>query len=240
MKKALVIGINYTNTEQELKGCIADATNIHKLLLQNEYNHKNVKLLTDNTAIKPTKFNIEQHLKWLFNNSVEGDTLFLYFSGHGSQVRDTNGDERDGKDEVLVPLDFKTKSVITDDFINKELSVVPKGVNVIAIFDCCHAGSILDLPFLIRQDAPNRFSFIRENNNDVKANVFCLSGCLDHQVSIEINGQGVMTSALLATYRPTNTLSILRNINNIVSKQSKQSVCLGLSRTKLIEKQFVL
>ena len=36
-----------------------------------------------------------------------GDNLFMHYSGHGGSMRDDNGDEKDGMDETLVPLDYQ-------------------------------------------------------------------------------------------------------------------------------------
>ena len=36
-------------------------------------------------------------------------------SGHGGQTKDRDGDEVDGFDEVIYPLDFKTNGHIVDD-----------------------------------------------------------------------------------------------------------------------------
>lgn len=36
-------------------------------------------------------------------------------SGHGGQTQDLDGDEDDGYDEVIYPVDFKTAGHITDD-----------------------------------------------------------------------------------------------------------------------------
>ena len=44
-----------------------------------------------------------------------GDYLFFHYSGHGGQQADKDGDEADGKDETLVPLDYQTAGQITDD-----------------------------------------------------------------------------------------------------------------------------
>lgn len=41
-----------------------------------------------------------------------GDTVFIYFSGHGTQVPDDNGDEADGIDECLLPYDFLGPDVV--------------------------------------------------------------------------------------------------------------------------------
>lgn len=57
-------------------------------------------------------------------------------------------DDVTGMDETLVPLDFQTEGMISDDEIH-EIVVAPlaAGVKLTAITDCCHSGSILDLPY---------------------------------------------------------------------------------------------
>jgi hypothetical protein len=42
--------------------------------------------------------------------AAPGDHLFFFYSGHGSQMVDEEGDEEDGRDECLVPLDMVTVS----------------------------------------------------------------------------------------------------------------------------------
>ena len=60
MKKALLIGINYTNTSYELQGCINDALHL-STILQTKYGFQenNISLLLDdNMHIVPNKKNI--------------------------------------------------------------------------------------------------------------------------------------------------------------------------------------
>lgn len=42
-------------------------------------------------------------------------------AGHGGSVKDTSGDEADGMDETLVPVDYQQSGQITDDEILKEV-----------------------------------------------------------------------------------------------------------------------
>jgi len=102
-KKALLVGINYKGTSSELKGCITDVDNIKGYLLKNGYSSQNITVLTDETAIKPTRVNILKHLLELIVSDAK--TLFFHYSGHGSQTADDNGDESDGRDECLCPID---------------------------------------------------------------------------------------------------------------------------------------
>ena len=54
----------------------------------------------------------------------------------------------DGYDETLIPVDFETAGEIRDDDLYKCLvAPMKKGVTVTCVFDCCHSGTVLDLPF---------------------------------------------------------------------------------------------
>jgi hypothetical protein len=69
--------------------------------------------------------------------------------GHGGQTKDLDGDEEDGYDEVIYPVDFRTQGHIVDDEMHRIMvqSLRP-GVRLTAIFDSCHSGSALDLPYI--------------------------------------------------------------------------------------------
>jgi metacaspase-1 len=69
--------------------------------------------------------------------------------GHGGQTKDLDGDEDDGYDEVIYPVDFRTAGHIVDDEMHR-IMVAPlkPGVRLTAIFDSCHSGSALDLPYI--------------------------------------------------------------------------------------------
>lgn len=90
---------------------------------------------------------------WLVQGCQPGDSLLFHYSGHGSRQRNYNGDEVDGYDETLCPLDFETQGMIVDDEINATI-VKPliRGVKLHAIIDACHSGTVLDLPFLCRMN----------------------------------------------------------------------------------------
>lgn len=102
---------------------------------------------------RPTKHNMRMALYWLVQGCQPGDSLVFHYSGHGSQQRDYNGDEIDGYDETLCPLDYETQGMIVDDEINATIvKPLPAGVKLHAIIDACHSGTVLDLPFLCRMD----------------------------------------------------------------------------------------
>jgi len=60
-----------------------------------------------------------------------------------------DGDEEDGYDEVIYPVDFRQVGHIVDDEMHR-IMVMPlqPGVRLTAIFDSCHSGTALDLPYI--------------------------------------------------------------------------------------------
>ncbi|KAL1874210.1 hypothetical protein VTK73DRAFT_537 [Phialemonium thermophilum] len=152
-RRALLIGINYFGQEAELRGCINDVRNVSTFLIERYgYRPEDMVRLTDdqtNPVMVPTKTNILRALQWLVTDAQPNDSLFLHYSGHGGQTEDLDGDEEDGYDEVIYPVDFKEAGHIVDDQLH-DLVVRPlrPGVRLTAIFDSCHSGSVLDLPYI--------------------------------------------------------------------------------------------
>ena len=206
-KNALVIGINYIGTQQQLKGCINDANSISSLLTAEGFT--NIKLLTDNTPEKPTKKNIISEFTSLLANANSGDVIFFFYSGHGSYTQDQNNEEFTGYDQMIVPIDLKF--IVDDDLktiINKNLK---NNVTLIAMVDSCFSESVLDLKYQYL-DSLNNNNFTENNNEtDTTGNVIMISGCSDIQTSSDatINGkkQGALTWAFLETFKSNNNLT---------------------------------
>mmetsp|Transcript_2251 Transcript_2251/g.6623 ORF Transcript_2251/g.6623 Transcript_2251/m.6623 type:complete len:273 (+) Transcript_2251:234-1052(+) len=153
-KKALLIGINYVGQQGELRGCHNDVDSMLTFLKSRGFvdDSCQVKILRDNgTDEDPTHDNILAALDWLADGVAAGDTLFLHYSGHGSRVPDRDGDEGDKYDETMVPLDYESRGQLTDDVIHQKLVLnIPEGSSLTAVMDCCHSGSILDLPYNLK------------------------------------------------------------------------------------------
>jgi len=110
-------------------------------------------LMDDNTNTSPTYANIVSALARLVEASQPGDVVFTHYSGHGGKLKDQDGDEEDGYDETLIPLDYQTAGQIRDDMLFKEfVGRLREGVFATSIMDCCHSGSVLDLPFVFVAD----------------------------------------------------------------------------------------
>jgi len=111
-RKALLIGINYSDAHAQLKGCVNDAWNINCLLRHSlKYQEDQVRLLIDGEngmppkeARRPTRAKIIAGLQWLVRGVQPGDCLFLLFCGFGAQHPQSPGS--DMQEAYLVPSDF--------------------------------------------------------------------------------------------------------------------------------------
>ncbi|KAK9788038.1 putative Metacaspase-1 [Seiridium cardinale] len=152
-RKALLIGINYIGQKNQLRGCINDVRNLATFLIE-RYNYKleDMVILSDDQSDpvrQPTKANIIRAMGWLVQGARPNDSLFLHFSGHGGQTEDLDGDEDDGYDEVIYPVDFRVAGHIVDDDIhNMVVKPLVQGCRLTAIFDSCHSGTVMDLPYV--------------------------------------------------------------------------------------------
>ncbi|CDK25715.1 unnamed protein product [Kuraishia capsulata CBS 1993] len=151
-KKALLVGINYIGTNNQLNGCINDVTNVSQFLERNcGFTKDNMVILVEtntNRRAVPLRQNIIDGMKWLVKDAKPNDSLFFHYSGHGGQTKDLDGDEYDGNDETIYPLDFEQSGMIVDDEMHQLLvDTLPAGVRLTALFDSCHSGSALDLPY---------------------------------------------------------------------------------------------
>ncbi|QBM88042.1 Caspase domain-containing protein [Metschnikowia aff. pulcherrima] len=152
-KKALLIGINYYGTKNELRGCVNDVKNMSRFLNQYYgYLYDDMVILTDDqreNARLPTRANIIRAMQWLTKNASPNDSYFFHMSSHGGLVPDQDGDEESGFDSCVYPLDFETAGPIIDDEMH-DLMVkpLPPGCRLVALFDACHSGTALDLPFV--------------------------------------------------------------------------------------------
>lgn len=219
VKKALLIGINYTGTPSALNGCINDTIHLKEFLINNKlFENNDFTVMTDNETenLLPTKKNIESMLNELvsFANMHQDKKrveMFLSYSGHGAYIPDLNGDEDDGRDEVLCPLDYYTSGFIVDDYLKAEfIDKLPSNVHLVIMVDACHSGTAFDLRYNLLNDNKNHIKLSK--NKNTKCHVIMISGCLDNQTSADAylmqNGgyvykfQGAMTASFISSYRP--------------------------------------
>jgi len=198
-KKALLIGINYTGTQNALYGCINDVNCIKERIIKEGFTDNNINIITDLTSKKATRTNILTEFKNLLINSQAGDLLVFVYSGHGSYTIDRNGDERNGYDEMIVSCDLQ--GILDDELKSLIQTYLKSDVTLFALFDSCFSGSVLDLKYQYL-DSLN-YDTYTENSKDLETNgnVFMISGCTDQQTSADavINGKanGAMIWSLL-------------------------------------------
>lgn len=155
-RRAVMIGINYVGDNPgELRGCHNDVHNMKDYIKDcHGFTDDDIVLLMDdgeNTS--PTSANILAAFRKLASEAEPGDACFVHYSGHGCSIRDDEREEADGNDEALCPVDYQEAGVLRDDDVLKALiTPLKKGVVLTAIMDCCHSGTILDLPFIFLAD----------------------------------------------------------------------------------------
>lgn len=95
----------------------------------------------------PKKKEFLNYLQYFYQ--MTNKHLVVYYTGHGTSVRDQNGDEEDGYDEAFVFDD----GYVIDDELARLLATSGKksSCKVLLLNDCCHSGSIYDLQSAIQQ-----------------------------------------------------------------------------------------
>jgi len=165
-KKSLLIGINYRGTKDELKGCMNDVHHVKNFLRHHGFpdDPSHMVILSEdshNPAMIPTGKNMLAAMHWLVSENRPGDSIFLHYSGHGSQVKDPDGDRDSGFDDTIVPLDYKTHGQLDSDLLHRTLvTALPRGVRMTVIFDCCHSGTAIELPYVYRSDADGKVNLV--------------------------------------------------------------------------------
>lgn len=136
-KRALCIGINdYPGTDSDLSGCINDAEDWAAELADRGFS---VETLLDAEAGHAA---MHGAIAGLVEQARPGDTLVITYSGHGTWVPDSSGDEPDGRDEGLCPWDIGSTGPLLDDEIRQLFGRRAVGARIVLISDSCHSGSV--------------------------------------------------------------------------------------------------
>lgn len=254
-KKALCIGINYSGQNHALRGCVNDANNVRKWLIKyHGFRSEDIILLTDNTSERrhlPTRQNLIDAMKWLVRSARTHDSLFFHYSGHGGQVEDQDGDEIDGFDEAIFPLDYKKAGVILDDELYEIMvSRLPTGCRLTALFDSCHSGTVLDLPYIYSCQGRLKGEHVAgpwRKRRATQGDVISWSGCKDGETSADTFHDGVavgaMSNAFISTLkqRPNQSYQeLLHSVRQILGPKYNQTPQLGSSHPMDISRRFIV
>ena len=171
-RKALIVGINdYPNAP--LTACIRDATDLAKLMIENEDGSLNfeVDLVTDITR----KSQLKSKIIDLF--SQESEVALLYFSGHGL--------ENDLGGYIVTPDYVKFDEGISMDEI-LTICNISKAQHKIIILDCCHSGAM---------GSP---AIHGGTSASISEGMTVLTASKRDELSKEINGTSVFTNLLIS------------------------------------------
>lgn len=153
-KRALLIGISDYGNAMEDPNKWSNISGANDIMLL-------APLFTDQgydvTSIKDaqaTHAGITKALEKLAKVSNTGDVVYVHFSMHGQPFEDLDGDEEDGWDEALIPVDaqmtysegvYDGKNHLLDDELERHFNNIrdkigPDG-HLYVILDACHSGT---------------------------------------------------------------------------------------------------
>lgn len=184
LRRALIIGIDTYKKASNLSSCVADATEMAELLRRNEDGTRNYtcKVLLDKVDGKPiTHAVIRKECTKLFAD-FKDDVLF-YFSGHGALT--PFGGHLCAYDSSSHNWGVPMQEIVS-------MATSSKARDILIILDCCNSGDFGDPTLLGR--GPNPLAAVREDMSVIAAS-------LSRQPSLEMNGHGVFTSAVLDALR---------------------------------------
>ena len=166
---------------------------------------------------RATFANITQHLAQFVDKTEKGAIVYLHFSAHGQPVEDRDGDEEDGWDEAIVPVDayklyrkgaYEGEKHLVDDLLNQYVEklrskIGPEGFLYVVI-DACHAGTSsrgnddvtrgtrVGLSYNNKVFSPSvaKRSHYRVHATKGQSNVLFLEACRPDEVNTEIKVEG--------------------------------------------------
>lgn len=197
MKRAVCVGINnYPGIFNDLKGCVNDAKDWSALLQELGFN---VSLMLDSQA---TRTNVKAALQGLVDATHAGDIAVFTYSGHGTQVVDTNSDEGDRYDEAICLYDGN----VIDDELRVILQAIHPQGTLVVISDSCFSGSVTRLA---EEKGIPRFIFPAVSTSGRVARrpfllpeadmpELLLSGCSDNEFSYDAEFDGRPNGAMTA------------------------------------------
>lgn len=204
MNYSLHIGVNKYNpavwgSDANLRGCVADADAM--ALLAKDLGYKVSGKLLDQYA---TKANVELAIRKAAAEVLPGETFLLSYSGHGTQVHDSSGEERDRLDEAICLHD----DLLLDDELVNLLALFKEGVKINVVADTCHSEDQVRRIFPPGEEMKPRFikaivDLVRPKPAPVKvaASVIQYAACKTTEVAWDTPKGGAFTRALLEIAR---------------------------------------
>ncbi|KAI0765757.1 peptidase C14, caspase domain-containing protein [Irpex lacteus] len=182
--KALLIAIEYKwpihGSVEVLDSPHSDLFKMRNHLVEDwHYHSDNIVVLKDGPEDEvdpdmiPTRNNILREIDSLVRDIKAGDRRVFFYAGHGYQVKNRRGTERDEKDEAILtakhngpPEDTQTYDpssligqglVIDNELRLRLVRKIPPGAKLVAIADTCHSGTLFDLTWHWHCDTQDNF-----------------------------------------------------------------------------------
>ncbi|CAJ1963477.1 unnamed protein product [Sphenostylis stenocarpa] len=233
-KRAVIIGISYGHQTNSIKGSLNDAQCVKNFLISKAFPTDSMWILTDHPGERnpmriPTRYNIRMAMRWLVEGCRSGDSLWFYYSGHGSQEEDTDMDELDGYDEAICPVDYVHEGKIIDDEINATIvRPLPHGAKLHALVDTCFSGTILDLPFMCRMNRKGHYGWQDHRNRRTYKGTrgglaVCISACDDDGSAADtsafsgVESTGALTFSFIQAMQNQSNLTYGNLLNSMRS-----------------------
>lgn len=227
-KYALCIGNNYPGTSAQLSGCVNDAWDWSAFLTNQGYKVE--------TIIECDRSHALDALQEMVAKTGFGDKFVFTYSGHGTWIPDSNGDEADRRDEALVMTDYQSGGLLTDDDMHNVMSNGRFGASRLIISDSCFSGTVNRFlarpPTALKPDdaeikprflSPIEFFPMSEARaveleeevpSEPRPSASLVSGCAEGEYSYDgwflyedrWRANGAFTRAALDTYRPGMSL----------------------------------
>lgn len=154
-KRAFLVGISdYQLTNDNANNLWENIHGANDVALLTPTLQKHGFKITSIVNQQATASNIRRQLSKFSSSCRPGDIIYLHFSCHGQPVEDMDGDEPDGWDEAIIPVDaqkvyskdkYKGENHITDDELNHSFRTIRTKIGregyLTVIVDACHAGT---------------------------------------------------------------------------------------------------
>lgn len=153
-KRALLVGVSDYGNPREDPEKWANISGANDVKLLSPLFTKQGFKVTSLVDAQATYANITGALKKVVKDAKKGDIVYLHFSMHGQPFEDLNGDETDGWDEALIPVDaqmryvkgkYEGKNHLLDDEMEKYISQIRSKIGptgeLFVVMDACHSGT---------------------------------------------------------------------------------------------------
>ena len=229
--RALLVGVGkYQYIPAGLPGITKDLALMKEAAGLMGFKPKQIKIVVNHQATDTGI--VKAFEQWLIRGITAKDKVLFYFTGHGTQVKDYSGDEKDKSDEVLCTYNSKiskdnSTGYLSDDRLGSLISRIPTK-KVFLFIDACHSGTatkhfmpgteelvIKSYQYKGMPASPEAFS---TELVDPNARYVALAAARDYEQALATAKGSLMTRSIVAAIRKSAlenkgiTVEDLRNI----------------------------